>query len=355
MKDIKKIKEVIILIALVVLQYQIQAQAPKSAELIAKRYSVYHATFKGGVDLYRASFKDIKGILTDNAPEIIDSLEYSYLNNSSLNKAYCPTTGFIIEKVGRFIKINGVEEHTNAFRAGIRNEQYILSIHGVYPMHVKHAWELLSNQKDIKLELLTGNLKKLVSFQRAQKEIRSISCTVENRIATIRLHTLDKDMVKKYLESTSTISNGSLDTIVLDLRSILGMGDLQSVLRIADEFIPDNTDIMEIESGTAIYTYTSSGNAPLGNIPLKVLIDSTTKEYGLVLAGLLATYANGELTGGHTSINGRIYTVHKVQEMPAYYVRIPIHNYTIGNELILHERGLAPKTVKQDKSDITYK
>jgi hypothetical protein len=78
------------------LQYQIQAQAPKSAELIAKRYSVYHATFKGGVDLYRASFKDIKGILKENAPEIIDSIEYNYLNNSSLNRAYCPTTGFII-------------------------------------------------------------------------------------------------------------------------------------------------------------------------------------------------------------------------------------------------------------------
>lgn len=355
MKDIKKIKEVIILITLVVLQYQLHAQAPKSAELITKRYSVYHSIFKRGVDLYRASFKDIKGILNDNAPEIIDSFEYSYLNNSSLNRAYCPTTGFIIERVGRFIRIDDVQEHTNAYGAGIRNGQYIISIHGVYPMHVRHAWELLTNKKEIKLELLAGNLKKLVSFQRAQKEIPNIRCTIDNRIGTIRLHTLDKDMVKKYLESTSNFSNGSLDTIVLDLRSIFGLGDLQSVLRIADEFIPDNTDIMEIETGTATYTYTSSGNAPFGNIPLKVLIDSSTKEYGLVLAGLLSTYASGQLTGSHTSINGKIYTVHKVQESPALYVRIPIHNYRIGDELILHERGLAPKTLKQDKSDITCK
>ena len=90
------------------------------------------------------------------------------------------------------------------------------------------------------------------------------------------------------------------------VKRILGLGSLKTVLRIADEYISDNVDIMEIHSATGSYAYTSSGNAKFGDIPLKVLIDSSTSGYGLLLAGLLTIYEKAELIVSPTSKDGKL-------------------------------------------------
>ena len=353
MKNIKYYNTVMVLLALLVMRYAAMGQAPKSAELLSKRYTIYHAMFKGNIDLYRATFSDIKMNLNENAPEIFDSIALLYAMNSSPNKAYCPATGFTIEQVGTSIKVCEVQEQSHAFSAGIRNGQSIQSIHGIAPMDIKHAWELLNSKKIINLITRIDKAKKASTFQRDDIAMKPLRLALVNRIATLQFRSLDKHMLTEYLDSRSSLRTDNIDTIVIDLRNILGLGNLKTVLSIADEYIPDNIDIMEIHSATGSYTYTSSGNAKFGEIPLKVLIDSSTSGYGLLLAGLLTIYEKAELIGSPTSKDGKLHTIYKVHDNPSYYVRIPIHDYFIADDIVLNGMGLIPKKSTPEKQELT--
>jgi C-terminal processing protease CtpA/Prc len=183
--------------------------------------------------------------------------------------------------------------------------------------------------------------------------MKPLRLALVNRIATLQFRSLDKHMLTEYLDSRSSLRTDNIDTIVIDLRNILGLGNLKTVLSIADEYIPDNIDIMEIHSATGSYTYTSSGNAKFGEIPLKVLIDSSTSGYGLLLAGLLTIYEKAELIGSPTSKDGKLHTIYKVHDNPSYYVRIPIHDYFIADDIVLNGMGLIPKKSTPEKQELT--
>lgn len=353
MKNIKNYKNIMVLFSLLVLQNTVMSQVPKSAELLSKRYTIYHATLKGNIDVYRASFSDIKMNLNENAPEILDSIALLYAMNSSPHKAYCPATGFIIEQIGTSINISEVQEHSHAFNAGIRNGISIQSIHGIAPMNLKHAWELLNSKNTINLITRLGKAKKTSSFQRDDIPMKPLRLTLANRIATLQFHSLDKSMLQEYVTMSSTLIADNIDTIVIDLRNILGLGNFKTVLSIADEYIPDNIDIMEIRSAPGSYTYTSSGNAKFGDIPLKVLIDSSTSGYGVLLAGLLTIYEKAELIGSPTSKDGKLHTMYKVHDNPSYYVRIPLHDYVIADDIVLNGVGLIPKKSTPEKQELT--
>jgi carboxyl-terminal processing protease len=342
-----------VLLALLVMRYAAMGQAPKSAELLSKRYTIYHTIFKGNIDLYRATFSDIKMNLNENAPEIFDSIALLYAMNSSPNKAYCPATGFTIEQVGTSINISEVQEQSHAFSGGIRNGQSIQSIHGIAPMNMKHAWELLNSKKTINLITRRDKAKKTSTFQRDDIAMKPLRLVLANRSATLQFHSLNKSMLKEYVDMSSSLRTDNIDTIVIDLRNILGLGNLKTVLSIADEYIPDNIDIMVIHSATGSYTYTSSGNAKFADIPLKVLIDSSTSGYGLLLAGLLTIYEKAELIGSPTSKDGRLHTIYKVHDNPSYYVRIPIHDYFIADDIVLNGVGLIPKKSTPEKQELT--
>ena len=353
MKNIKNYKNIMVLFSLLVLQNTVMSQVPKSAELLSKRYAIYHATLKGNIDLYRATFSDIKMNLNENAPEILDSIALLYAMNSSARHAYCPATGFIIEQIGTSINISEVQEQSHAFNAGIRNGNSIQSIHGIAPMNMKHAWELLNSKNTINLITRLGKAKKTSSFQKDDIAMKPFSLAQSHRIATLQFRSLDKSMLQEYLDSRSSLRTDNIDTIVIDLRNILGLGNLKTVLSIADEYIPDNVDIMEIHSATGSYTYTSSGNAKFGNIPLKVLIDSSTSGYGVLLAGLLTIYEKAELIGSPTSKDGKLHTIYKVHDNPSYYVRIPLHDYVIADDIVLNGVGLIPKKSTPEKQELT--
>ncbi len=353
MKAILKYRKVLTLVILVILQDTMFGQSQREMELLSKRYTIYHTAFKNHIDLFRASYNDIRANLNDKAPELLDSIEYSFASNSSANRAFSPTTGITMERVGKFIKVVDIQEQSQSYSAGIRNGHFIVSINGVYPMHIRHAWGLLNEKKTIKLEILNGSVKRTVSFKTGWYVMKSVKLDINNRIATFKFHSLSNAMLNKYNELSSALRNDRIDTLVFDLRSIIGMGDIKAVLSVADQYINENVDILEIATATGMYTYTASGNAIVTDIPIKVMIDSTTWGHGLLLAGIFSTYTNAELIGSPTSTDGKLYTIYKIQDSPAYFLRIPVQDYTIGEQVILHGRGLAPKKQDGEKQVLT--
>lgn len=346
MNAILKYGTVLTLAILVILQDTMFGQTLRDLELLSKRYTLYHTAFKRHIDQYRASFNDIRANLNDKAPELLDSNEYSFASNSSANRAFSPTTGMTIEQVGKFVKVVDIQEQSQSYKAGLRNGAFLVSINGVYPMHIKHAWGLLNEKRTNKLEILNGSVKRTVSFKSDWYVMKTVTLDISNRIATFKFHSLSNEMLKKYTDLSSAVRDGSIDTLVFDLRTIIGMGDMKAVLSVADQYINENVDILEIATATGMYTYTASGNAIVSDIPIKVIIDSTTRGHGLLLAGIFSTYTNAELIGSPTSTDGKLYTIYKVQDNPAYFLRIPVQDYTIGEQVILHGRGLTPQ--KQD-------
>lgn len=319
-------------------------QIPTNIEKIARSYVINQVGFISYVDLDRATFKEIQAGLKEKAPEILDSTGLLYIENSSKYRAFSPTTGLTLAQFGKLIKITNIQEASIASKYGMKKDQLIRSINGVYPVSVKHAWELLQNDKSLKLELLNGSVRQIISFQQGQYAMKALELSVYNRQATIKLNALQKGMRVELTDVLSQIQNINVDTVIIDVRNIFGYGNLKNALILADQCIPENTEILEVPSGTASYTYTSSGKGELAGFSIKVMIDSTTYGMGLLLAQVLQQYANAEIVGLPSSDDRTLYITQRIQTDPEYHIVLPIKRYQIGEHNINDGRRLYPNT-----------
>jgi C-terminal processing protease CtpA/Prc len=317
-------------------------QIPTNIEKIARSYVINQVGFISYVDLDRATFKEIQAGLKEKAPEILDSTGLLYIENSSKYRAFSPTTGLTLAQFGKLIKIINIQEQSIASKYGMKKDQLIRSINGVYPVSVKHAWELLQNNKSLKLELLNGSVRQTITLQQGQYAMKALELSVNNRQATIKLNALQKGMRVELTEVLSQIQNINVDTIIIDVRNIFGYGNLKNALILADQCIPENTEVLEVPSGTASYTYTSSGKGELAGFPIKVMIDSTTYGMGLLLAQVLQQYANAEIVGLPSSDDRTLYITQRIQTDLEYHIVLPIKRYQIGEHNINDGRRLYP-------------
>jgi Peptidase family S41 len=324
--------------------FNTSGQIPINVEKIARSYVINQIGFINYIDLDRATLKEIQAGLKENAPEIIDSMSLLYIEYSSKNHAFSPTTGLTLAQFGKLIKITNIQEASIASKFGMKKDQLIRSINGVYPVSVKHAWELLNNKKSLKLELLNGSVRQTISLQQGQYAMKALELSVYNRQATIKLNALQKGMRVELTEVLSQIQNINVDTVIIDVRNIFGYGNLKNALILADQCIPENTEILEVPSGTASYTYTSSGKGELAGFSIKVMIDSTTYGMGLLLAQVLQQYANAEIVGLPSSDDRTLYITQRIQADPEYHIVLPIKRYQIGEHNINDGRRLYPNT-----------
>jgi C-terminal processing protease CtpA/Prc len=324
--------------------FNTSGQIPINVEKIARSYVIHQVGFINYIDLDRATLKEIQAGLKENAHEIIDSMRLLYIENSSKNHAFSPTTGLTLAQFGKLIKISNIQDANIASKFGMKKDQLIRSINGVYPVSVKHAWELLQNDKSLKLELLNGSVRQTISLQQGQYAMKAIELSVYNRQATIKLNALQKGMRVELTDVLSQIQNINVDTVIIDIRNIFGFGNLKNALILADQCIPENTEVLEVPSGTATYTYTSSGKGELAGFSIKVMIDSTTYGMGLLLAQVLQQYANAEIVGLPSSDDRTLYITQRIQTDLEYHIVLPIKRYQIGEHNINDGRRLYPNT-----------
>lgn len=326
----------------------IKAQLNEESALMAKRFLALHGTFRTGQDLTRPDFKALVSKVSGVIPRLYDSIEYKKLFLVSKNRAYSPKTGLTIEPFGRLVRIVSLHPNSIAAKAGLSTNDMIRSINGVYPMHINHAWELLEEKSSCSIEALRGNTIRKHVFVSSFYPMNRIHYMINEDVLTIKVFALDEALLSELFTFETQLRSKAINAIELDIRNIIGIGELKTVLNVADEFIDDETEVMTLNAGDISYVHTSVAGGRFVGIPLKVKIDSTVQGYGLILAGLLASFADAELIGSPTSTDGLLQSFIKIQDSPVMYLAIPYANYEIEQCPPLDGRGLSPGKLNEE-------
>lgn len=321
----------------------IYAQIPQNILNEAKRILVYHSDIQRGTDIIRTDYHIIKSKIIGMQPEIIDSSMYSQRMLNSHHIAYSSHTGLSIKQYGRLIRIVEIDPHAMAMKLGLRVDDMILSVNGVHPSHLVHAWKLLQSHEDIVIQY-DRNGKKGIAHCKAQYiEMKPLTINNVGNNIMIRINSFQASVLDEYTSFTKH-QHHKQDTLILDIRNTVGVGELSSVLSLANMFIYEDSDILEYKLGSSTYTYTSTKKNGSVFQHIQVIMDSTTAGHALLFAGIMHHSAHAELIGTRSSSNGTLTSLIQLQESPPYYLAFPITHYVIRENIVLHERGLQPGT-----------
>lgn len=321
---------------------QIGYSQPDYIMQTAKRIMIYHSVFSRGTDFLRADMKSIQNSIIGVKPEIMDSAMYVKAMMTSKQLAYSSHTGITIELYGRLIRVVEIDPSSTAFTAGIRESDLIRGINGIFPANLLHAWTLLQSHGNIVIELQKNGLKTIVHCKTQHIPMKSVSIRTEGKMVFMNIKSFQSSVLDEYTALINQQVFDYDDTLIVDIRNTIGLGTLSAVLGMANMLIYQDMDILQYEIGSSTYTYTSTkkNNEEFKNI--RILMDTTTEGHALLFAGLLYYHGNAELQGTRTGYNGKLTSMLQLQESPPMYIALPITKYVIGDQVVLHERGLEP-------------
>jgi len=318
------------------------SQIPDHSMQTAKRIMIYHSVFPRGTDFLRADMKSIQNSIIGVKPEIMDSAMYVKAMMTSKHIAYSSHTGMTIQLYGRLIRVVEIDPSSMAFTAGIRVSDLIRGINGIFPANLLHAWTLLQSHGNIVIELQKNGLKNIVHCKAQHIPMKSVSIRTEGKKVFLKIRSFQSSVLDEYTALINQQVFDHDDTLIVDIRNTIGLGTLSAVLGMANMFIYQDMDILQCEIGSSTYTYTSTKKKTEEFQHIRVLIDTTTEGHALLFGGLLFHHGNAELQGTHTGSNGKLTSLIQLQESPPIYLAMPITKYVIGDQVVLHERGLEP-------------
>jgi carboxyl-terminal processing protease len=179
-----------------------------------------------------------------------------------------------------------------------------------------------------------------VEIKRAVIEIESVRGEIlDENLAYVRLNHFGTRTNAELDEVLSEILAGDPNGLILDLRRNPG-GALETVVDIADEFLPKGTVLVQ-EFGDGRQQEYNTGNSGIAEeIPLVVLIDEGSASASEVLAGAIRDRDRGILIG-HTSFGkGTIQTWQELSNGGG--VRITFARWLTPDMVWIHGDGLTP-------------
>lgn len=127
--------------------------------------------------------------------------------------------------------------------------------------------------------------------------------------------------------------------LILDLRRNPG-GGLDTVVEIADQFLPEGVVLEEEFGNGRVQTYESSSKGLAEDIPMVILIDEGSASASEVLAGAIRDRGRGILIGQTSYGKGTVQTWHSLSNNGG--VRITIARWLTPEENWINEIGLEP-------------
>ena len=127
--------------------------------------------------------------------------------------------------------------------------------------------------------------------------------------------------------------------LILDLRRNPG-GELDSVVTIADQFLPEGVVLAEQFGDGHVTTFKSEADGLAQEIPLVVLIDEGSASASEVLAGAIRDRGRGVLIGQTSFGKGTVQTWHGLSNNGG--VRITVARWLTPADAWIHETGIEP-------------
>ncbi len=162
---------------------------------------------------------------------------------------------------------------------------------------------------------------------------------LEDDIAYIRLSRFGNTTTQELEDSLEALLAVNPQGLILDLRRNPG-GSLDTVVQIADQFLPEGTVLLERFGDGRERVLDSTRKGMAEEIPMVVLVDEGSASASEVLAGAIQDRERGILIGQQTFGKGTVQTWHRLANGGG--VRITVARWLTPNQSWIHHQGLTP-------------
>lgn len=177
-----------------------------------------------------------------------------------------------------------------------------------------------------------------ITVKRGKIEIAMLeSRMLEDNIGYIWLYEFEKPAVDQFNRAYDELKKDGMEAIIVDLRSNPG-GDLDAVVELADEFLPEGTIVYTKDKNGKGQTYSSDANCK--NIPMVILVDGNSASASEIFCGSLKDYGVATLVGENTFGKGIVQSLFSLPDGTG--VKITESEYYLPNDECIHGIGVEP-------------
>lgn len=169
---------------------------------------------------------------------------------------------------------------------------------------------------------------------------------LEDNIGYIWLYEFEKIAITQFDKAYKELEDQGMESLIIDLRSNPG-GDLDAVVDLCDEFLPEGTIVYTKEKTGKGDVYSS--DADYLDIPLVLLVDSNSASASEIFTGSLKDYKRATIVGTKTFGKGIVQGLFGLADGTA--VKITGSEYYLPNDECIHGVGIEPDVEVEFDSD----
>ena len=303
------------------------------------------------VDEHALSHAAISGMLDsvhDRYTVFLSSKEYSALNEG-LDGTDFGGTGIVIgqDDASKFISVSFVAPDGPADKAGIQQDDLILSIGGI------STKGFTINQASARLRGKEGTPVTLV-IQRAGEKLSPITLTramihqlsvygkmLPNKIGYVEVTVFGRDTGSELSTQLDRLAQLGARGIIMDLRDN-GGGYLDAAVAVSSKFIPSGP-IVSVESRASNITTYVADDTAIAPLPLAVLVNGFTASASEITSGAIQDDAAGTLIGTKTFGKGVVQNIYPLRDGSA--IKITTARYLTPHNRDINHLGITPDIV----------
>lgn len=243
-----------------------------------------------------------------------------------------------------YAKISGIIEGTPASKADVQVGDYIVEVNGedVYGWQLTEVVAVVRGEEGSTVTLTLNRNGEELEVDIVRQNIESPTVEyelLEDGIAHITIIEFNDVTANQFEEAMTQMSTDGAKGLVLDVRGNPG-GNLDTVVQICNMLLS--------KEGMIVYTedkyghrneYFSDGTSTF-DLPMVLLIDSSSASASEILAGVVKDYGIGTLVGTTTYGKGIVQKIFSYEDGSA--VKITVSKYFTPNGYNIHGVGIEP-------------
>lgn len=285
---------------------------------------------------------------------MIDSLEdpYSdYMNEEEASQFHEDVSssfqgiGAEIQEQDGYIVIVSPIKGSPAEAAGLKPNDMIISVDGksIQGMSASEAVLLIRGEKGTKVTLEVRKAgtetPQEITIVRDEIPIETVYAEMgEGGIAHIQVTSFSEHTAEELKTALAEMEKEGMKGIVLDLRQNPG-GLLDQAIEMANMFVPEGENILQIESDGETQAYPAEGGEKI-DLPTAVLIDSGSASASEILAAALNESAGIPLIGEKSFGKGTVQSAEDFSD--SSNLKLTTAKWLTPNGTWIHEKGITP-------------
>ncbi|WP_058300395.1 S41 family peptidase [Gorillibacterium timonense] len=165
---------------------------------------------------------------------------------------------------------------------------------------------------------------------------------VNDTIGKIEISQFSTDTAKRFAEELNNLEKKGMKGLIIDVRDDPG-GLLDSVLDIADHFVPKGKTVLQVEDRNGQRSEEAAkGKYPVRTYPVTVMINGGSASASEILAGIIKEAVGGQLVGEKSFGKGTVQVTYEKEMGDGSNIKMTIMKWLTPNGNWIHKKGIEP-------------